>query len=112
MSRTQLPGTLTRTIATVGNIEEVWHIPEIELTTVWTPPTECPPIFPSLLSFGGPETTCWPPWFEDAGANEYDPGYYSPGICPFGYTVGCIAKGPGIFLPPSEGHTVGYCVPE
>lgn len=81
----------------------------IALTTVFTPPAGCS--WPISDTFNRP-TSCFPPYFDRAGPAYL--GYYSPGICPSGYTVGCT---PDTAIrtfndePIKSGETVGVCVP-
>ena len=53
----------------------------VELTSIWTPP--CSPIIPFEYY---DTTSCAPPQYKSVW---YDGGYYSPAICPSGYTSGC-----------------------
>lgn len=70
----------------------------VELTTIWTPPCE------SIIPFEYFDTTsCAPPEYESVW---YDGGYYSPAICPSGYTAGCA---PTKTL--RSGQTGAICVP-
>jgi hypothetical protein len=81
----------------------------IALTTVFTPPTGCSWPISEVLSI---PTTCFPPYYNRAGP-EYL-GYYSPGICPSGYTVGCTPDSSVKTFndePIKPGETVGVCVP-
>lgn len=104
----------TRTIFTYSNCTaagqvtgycERWVVP---LTTVWTAPNDCPTIVPHGREEEWYET-CAPPNYEAVFVND---GYYSPGVCPSGYTVGCQPSGPSInnerIL---TDETVGMCVP-
>lgn len=102
------------TTMTVGPNVEKWAIPQVPLTTVWTPPTDCPSIVElwEIVGFTAQPESCGPPYFMDAGAQENDYGYYSPGICPRGYTVGCFMTGSDVFMSQLLGETVGFCVPK
>jgi len=86
------------------------------LTTVFTAPAACEYPFPS--SFSGPASCVPENWVSAAQAPL---GYYSPGICPAGYTVGCDAwtslrisyfemSGVSTYLP-SDGETAKLCIP-
>jgi hypothetical protein len=83
MSRTALP----IVTLTAGGETNRWAVP---LTSVWTPPPGCPSIVPSTAVYSS-SSTCAPPLFSNAGGAWY--GYYSPGICPRGYTIGCRPTG-------------------
>ncbi|KAJ3546494.1 hypothetical protein NM208_g1966 [Fusarium decemcellulare] len=70
------------TIHTSGSIGNYDIAP---LTTVWVAAEGCP----SIVQFGGDfdtSTSCYPPDYESVW---YSYGFYSPGICPEGYTSGC-----------------------
>lgn len=82
----------------------------VALYTRWTAPSGCPAIVtpsPNLR------------YFEECGLPNHMPvfvngGYYSPGICPESYSIGCTA-GPNDAQvndePVDENETVGFCVP-
>jgi len=77
----------------------------VPLTTIFRPPPGCR--FP-LEELAAPK--CWPPSRE----NVWDEGgFYSPGLCPSEYTVGCTVtageKLNGVFIRANE--TAGICVP-
>ncbi|KAK0702811.1 hypothetical protein B0H67DRAFT_687924 [Lasiosphaeris hirsuta] len=110
-TRVGFPGRTTT--MTVGPNTEKWAIPQIPLTTVWTPPPDCSSIVEiwGIVGFTAQPQSCGPPYLLDAGANEYDYGYYSPGICPLDYTVGCFMTGADVFMSQLPGETVGFCVP-
>jgi hypothetical protein len=78
------------------------------LTSVCTPPLNCPSIVTALTAVTS-EGPCLPPYFNGVWWAD---GFYSPGICPSGYTVGCGTT-TGVFnselVMPFE--TVGLCVP-
>ncbi|KAK3305180.1 uncharacterized protein B0T15DRAFT_190683 [Chaetomium strumarium] len=81
----------------------------IALTTVFTPPAGC--VWPIIPDINRP-ATCNPPYFQHAGPQWL--GYYSPGICPSGYTVGCIPDSSVETFNDERikpGETVGVCVP-
>ncbi|KAF4977062.1 hypothetical protein FDECE_18396, partial [Fusarium decemcellulare] len=87
------------TIHTSGSIGKYDIAP---LTTVWTAAEGCP----SIVQFGGDfdtSTSCYPPDYESVW---YSYGFYSPGICPEGYTSGCT---PTDSIRASE--TAAICVP-
>lgn len=70
----------------------------VELTSIWTPP--CSPIIPFEYY---DTTSCAPPQYESVW---YDGGYYSPAICPSGYTSGCEPT-----KTMKAGQTGAICVP-
>ena len=78
------------------------------LTTIWTPPPLCgsaPIAWEKMVD----TTTCRPPGWENAIMGK---GYYSPGICPDAYYIGCTTTGSddhGNPIGPSE--TAGICMP-
>ena len=84
------------------------------LTTVWTPPAGCPTIvqFQSISGVGSPvaDQHCAPPNYQNVWWNN---GYYSPGVCPSGYTVAAtIGSGQTLndnLVGPDQ--TAGICVP-
>ncbi|KAI0010839.1 hypothetical protein F4779DRAFT_576337 [Xylariaceae sp. FL0662B] len=77
------------------------------LLTTTKAPSQYPP-FPTA----GP-ASCEPPsWHENIDQKGF--GYYSPAICPVGFTVGCTIRSMRIgegFPPIVEGETAMYCVP-
>jgi len=82
----------------------------VPLTIVWSLPTDCTD---TLFYKGVLDTTasCSPPCLSDI--LTYD-GYYSPGACVSGYTVGCVAGATVTsvnFEPIKPSETVGFCVP-
>lgn len=84
---------------------ERWVVP---MTTQWAAPSNCPSLVPDeqLATW---YLECGPEAFEQVWYND---GYYSPGVCPSGYTVDCTATGTYInheTIMPSE--TAGMCVP-
>jgi len=94
----------TPEMADTGPQLETTYPIQYPLTTIWVAPTDCP----AIIRTDGPEK-CRPP--------EYDlwysgHGYYSPGVCPYGYSVGCsettgYVNGNAI----DESETAGFCVP-
>jgi len=83
------------------------------LTTIWGPQGN--PCYGHILAATStsPES-CIPPHFSQVMNNHgiWENGYYSPGICPWGYSIGCTPTGPSVLgkpIYPSE--TVGLCVP-
>lgn len=89
------------TLHTVATDEEFvngrWAIP---LTTIFTPPADYSWPISEVLSH---PTTCFPSYFNHAGP-EYL-GYYSPGICSSGYTVGCTPSHSARSLSGTESST-------
>ncbi|KAH6669720.1 hypothetical protein F5X68DRAFT_265178 [Plectosphaerella plurivora] len=84
---------------------ERWAVP---MTTVWTAPPGCPTNVPYVEDREF-YLTCGPPGFEAVFEND---GYYSPGVCPSEYTVGCTAEKASINRETIRaGETVGMCVP-
>lgn len=95
-------------------------VPLAALTTVFTPP--CPtswiitsskqasqyPAFPT----GGPASCDPPDWDRNIADKAFQ--YYSPAICPSGFTVGCFvtdARTTEGFPAIEAGETAAYCVP-
>ena len=79
----------------------------VPLTTIWTPPEGCDKIV--TFQANGARDGCAPRYYEEVWYNQ---GYYSPGICPSGYTVGCMATGLTMnFEPIKAGETAAICVP-
>lgn len=77
------------------------------LTTVWTGPSGCS----TIIRTNGPDE-CHPPEFTDLWSSGH--GYYSPGICPESYSIGCTAHTLGSVAngnPIYSSETVGFCVP-
>jgi hypothetical protein len=78
------------------------HRIAVPLTTVWSLPAGCTEI-------GDVSGTCAPP--DLVGVHVYD-GYYSPGVCYSGYTIGCTATATSVNLEPVKpSETVAFCVP-
>jgi hypothetical protein len=80
--------------------------PVAALTTVWTPPCGIDALF-----FGNPPTTCLPTsWSSYWVSFNSGLGYYSPAICPSGFSRGCprfnIGQGPE----PIAGEEAWNCV--
>jgi hypothetical protein len=86
----------------------------VPLTTIFTRPSDCP--WPLELPVMPPDTetrtvnftTCDPPRF----STVWKYGFYSPGVCPSGYTIGCSYTnymGPAWSITPGE--TAVWCVP-
>lgn len=109
--------------------------PLAALTTIFTPPSGCfqtylitttthtlsaYPSF-SLLAADDPKTSCdIPNWSSNVGGKGYQ--YYSPAICPSGFTVGpgcTITQGNGVAktaqgfpaIDTARGETAAWCVP-
>ncbi|KAI1073551.1 hypothetical protein F5B20DRAFT_574720 [Whalleya microplaca] len=90
------------------------------LTTVFDPPcpiswllttTKAPSQYPPFPTAG--PASCDPPlWTVNIKQEGF--GYYSPAICPIGFTVGCAipdVRTKEAFPPIQEGETAMYCVP-
>ncbi|KAI1073531.1 hypothetical protein F5B20DRAFT_501182 [Whalleya microplaca] len=112
-----VPSPLTATVtgavaprATPWPIHDGTH-PVDALTTIWTPGPGCYPLStaPSLdiNSFWTKNTECGPPRWTD----YIETYYYSPAICPSGWTVGCerytSIQGPHV----EASETAMLCVP-
>ncbi|KAI1407918.1 hypothetical protein F5Y13DRAFT_205596 [Hypoxylon sp. FL1857] len=91
-----------------------------ELTTVFTPPcpvtwllttTKVPSQYPPFPTTG--PSSCDPPsWAENISQKGF--AYYSPAICPIGFSVGCTAsdkRADDGFPAITAGETAMYCVP-
>ncbi|KAI1137679.1 hypothetical protein F5Y05DRAFT_414237 [Hypoxylon sp. FL0543] len=91
-----------------------------ELTTVFTPPcqvtwllttTKVPSQFPPFPTTG--PSSCDPPsWADNISQKGF--AYYSPAICPLGFSVGCTAsdrRSDDGFPAITAGETAMYCVP-
>jgi hypothetical protein len=65
------------------------NFPAAALTTIFTPPTGCPTAVTSLPS----QLSCMPSHYDDYFYGSL--GYYSPAICPTGYTIGCSREPTG-----------------
>ncbi|CRK26841.1 hypothetical protein BN1723_013894 [Verticillium longisporum] len=82
----------------------------VALYTRWTAPSGCPTIVKPSVD---------PTHFEECGLPNHVPvflngGYYSPGICPESYSIGCMAGPIDAQVngePVDENETVGFCVP-
>lgn len=64
----------------------------VPLTTVFTRPASCSPA-PEIIpqaSTDGPDSPCYPPQWHSVDWKE---GFYSPGLCPEGFSIGCSAWG-------------------
>ncbi|KAL2121612.1 hypothetical protein VTJ04DRAFT_5639 [Mycothermus thermophilus] len=86
----------------------------VALTTVWTPPPDCTWPLPTKEFKYPPFTrvSCAPPYWEHAGRGWM--GFYSPAICPSGYTVGTTVPSTRRYYHDNPIHpdeTVGICVP-
>ena len=71
----------------------------VELTSIWTPPCMA-----TLTFMDFDQTDCAPPQYESVW---YHGGYYSPAICPSGYTAGCEVTRQTM----KAGQTGAICVP-
>ncbi|KAI0839346.1 hypothetical protein F5Y06DRAFT_286386 [Hypoxylon sp. FL0890] len=91
-----------------------------ELTTVFTPPcpvtwllttTKVPSQFPPFPTTG--PSSCDPPsWVDNISQKGF--AYYSPAICPIGFSAGCTAsdrRSDDGFPAITAGETAMYCVP-
>ncbi|KAI0173007.1 hypothetical protein GGR52DRAFT_572812 [Hypoxylon sp. FL1284] len=84
--------------------------PVAALTTIWTAPEDCFPISKDPAEdidlFWSSQPACGPPGY----TSYYDTFYYSPAICPSGFTVGCsrYAASQGPDVEPTE--TAVLCV--
>ncbi|KAK3377505.1 hypothetical protein B0H63DRAFT_477325 [Podospora didyma] len=103
---------MTSTVTTFGGSDSLEYGVVQPLTTVWSPPAGCPSIIPERqdaisLSLAG---SCFPPNYRQVVENW---GYYSPGLCIKGYTVGCTAQQgetrDGMAI--KSGETAAWCVP-
>jgi len=91
--------------ALIDNYCERWAVP---MTTQWEAPTRCPDIVPQDEAEDW-YLTCGPDAFEQVWFND---GYYSPGVCPSGYTIDCTGTESYLnseTIMPEE--TAGLCVP-
>jgi hypothetical protein len=99
---------LTRNGDDVTLYEYAYVVP---LTTVFSPPPGCDAVF--IDDYITTSTTCAPPFFSHV-CN--DGGFYSPGFCPYHYSVGCQAT-TDIYdlnffgLTTKPGESVYLCVP-
>lgn len=75
----------------------------VPLTTVFTHDLGCRPPLEDLAS-----SACWPSLYYRVWDNG---GFFSPGICPSSYTVGCTGSGylNGVVI--QAGETAGICIP-
>ncbi|KAL7621772.1 hypothetical protein AAE478_009099 [Parahypoxylon ruwenzoriense] len=91
-----------------------------ELTTIFDPPcsttwlltaTKAPSQYPRFPTAG--PTSCDPPlWLDNIVQKGF--AYYSPAICPIGFTAGCTAsdgRADEGFSPITAGETAMYCIP-
>ncbi|KAB5549662.1 hypothetical protein GE09DRAFT_1127264 [Coniochaeta sp. 2T2.1] len=80
----------------------------VPLTTVFTQPSRCP--LPIRFQYIHQATDCAPPEFSSVW---YEWGYYSPAICPSGYTIGCTLSPPdrAWYGTSTEGDAAYWCVP-
>ncbi|KAI0173022.1 hypothetical protein GGR52DRAFT_432411 [Hypoxylon sp. FL1284] len=91
-----------------------------ELTTVFSPPcpttwllttTKVPSQYPAFPTTG-PESCDPPNWTRNLAQKGF--AYYSPAICPSGFTAGCTISNPRTgegFPPLTAQETAMYCVP-
>lgn len=86
----------------------------VPLTTIWTPPAGCPSIvsFQSISEVYGTsrpiDQHCAPPDYENVWWRH---GYYSPGVCFSGYTIGCTGSGILNSVSIKATETAALCVP-
>ncbi|KAI2619859.1 hypothetical protein GGS26DRAFT_321794 [Hypomontagnella submonticulosa] len=96
--------------ATSKSLDHDGTPPVAALTTVWTPSEGCWPLSTRSTTdidmFWTSSPECAPPGY----ASYFDTYYYSPAICPSGYTVGCSRYGEfqGPSVEPTE--TAMLCV--
>lgn len=80
------------------------------LTTVFTPPPGCFPVSTNPLEdldlFWTSTTTCGPPNYR----SYFLPFYYSPAICPSGFTIGCTRSDSDQGPPVEPTETAMMCV--
>lgn len=107
MTSWKAPSTCTYTAIYLGATDDNGNYKSaVPLTTVFTPPVGCRLPLQNLGS-----TACWPePYYEV----WYAGGFFSPGLCPSDYTVGCTAGKStqilnGVVVKASE--TAAICVP-
>ncbi|ROT43694.1 hypothetical protein SODALDRAFT_44809 [Sodiomyces alkalinus F11] len=103
--------TSTVTLATglgASSDGERWAVP---MTEPWTAPSGCSTIVPWNAGEGaGYHETCAPPAWTEAW---YYDGYYSPGVCPSDYTVGCTKTSGSVnFEDILAEQTAAACVPK
>ena len=78
----------------------------VPLTSALSFPSTCLTADLNLVYATG---VCSPSYFWQVYKND---GYYSPGVCFSGYTIGCIATATLVnFEPVKPSETVGFCVP-
>ncbi|KAI8632208.1 hypothetical protein F5Y19DRAFT_492093 [Xylariaceae sp. FL1651] len=94
--------------------------PLAAITTVFSPPcpttwllttNQPPPDFPQFPTTG--PTSCDPPLWR-AYLDSKGLAYYSPAICPSGFSAGCRISDPQVnrgFAPIQSDETMAYCVP-
>ncbi|KAB5549663.1 hypothetical protein GE09DRAFT_1127265 [Coniochaeta sp. 2T2.1] len=98
----------TRTITTSGDSPTNFRNGLVRpLTTVFTQPSSgCASPIPET-DVGGPSTYCAPPDF----AQVWPFGFYSPGVCPSGYMIGCsYSNNMGAPWTITPGETAALCV--
>jgi hypothetical protein len=79
----------------------------VPLTSAFTFPSSCRSAGFGLIFYA--TGVCSPPYFREI--LTYD-GYYSPGVCFSGYSIGCIATATIVnFEPVKPSETVAFCVP-
>jgi hypothetical protein len=75
----------------------------VPLTTTWTQPPSCGPVY--YYETGA----CRPPYFDEVW--DFG-GYYSPGFCYSGFTIGCYADQTSVnWETTAPAETVAFCVP-
>jgi hypothetical protein len=99
----------TRTITQKCGLNDCTGLVE-PLVTQFIPPPDCVSVFPFRIESLGTSATCYPPDFAAIWAGY---GYYSPGLCPEGYTAGCTVTADGFVsdynVQPDE--SAYWCVP-
>src|SRR3569833_3440239 len=85
--------------------------PQAALTTIFTPPAFCGGYVDASSWLTGPtsSSSCLPPFH--SGAGYYDEAYYSPAICPSGYTVDCTRFDDDQGPTPLPSETAVICCP-
>jgi len=110
-NQSSLPGAMTTRSLSDSNEsnKDNWGL-VVPLTTIFTPPAGC--VTPIQFSHQLTSTSCAPPFLSPVW---YNAGFYSPGVCPSGYTIGCPAATFTESIFSERSHTPGEsaynCVP-